>query len=339
MIIHYIHLSENNTKYLKSPNENIPLILKIEYKIKSLQMSKVELSLKFEGHEKPVTNLKYSKDYRYLISSSEDTTIRIWSLKNGKEVSKFEGHLGSVNSIASNSSDTKLISGGSDYSICWWDIQRGSLIKKIRPHSADVNSVCFNDDASIAISGSVDTTAKIWDCRSNGSMPVQILAEAKDSITCVKTGRYEIFTTSVDGKIRIYDIRKGCLTIDKVAESLIDVELSKDTQTMLLTTLDSKIILAVKNDGDVLQTYTGYSCQKYMIKPRFAANEGAVVSGSDSGEVFMWDAIEGNVQDRFSFGNGPILDVEVQNPFTSIAVGSTNGDIGIFQKAQSASKS
>ena len=63
-------------------------------------MSKVELSLKFEGHEKPVTNLKYSKDYRYLISSSEDTTIRIWSFKNKKEVSKYlkntfdKGHLG-----------------------------------------------------------------------------------------------------------------------------------------------------------------------------------------------------------------------------------------------------
>lgn len=298
-------------------------------------MSKVELSTTFQGHEKPVTNLKYSKDYRYLISSSEDTTIRIWSFKNKKEVSKFEGHLGSVNSIAVNSSDTKLISGGSDCSICFWDVQRGDLIKKIRPHTADVNSVCFNDDASIAISGSVDTTAKIWDCRSNGNMPVQILAEAKDSITCVKTGRYEIFTTSVDGKLRIYDIRKGCLTIDKVADSLIDIELSNDTQTMLLTTLNSKIILSVKKDGDVLQTYTGHSCDKYMIKPRFAANEGAVVSGSDTGEVFIWDVIEGNVQDRFSFGNGPILDVEVQNPFVSIAVGSTSGDIGIFEKAKS----
>lgn len=296
-------------------------------------MAKVELVTKFEGHEKPITNVKFSKDYRYIISASEDTSIRIWSLKTGKQVSKLEGHLGGVNSIYLNPSDTKMISGGSDCSICFWDVQTGELINKIRKHTADVNSVCFNEDASIAISGSVDATAKIWDCRSKGNTPVQVLNDATDSVTCVKTGRYEIFTTSYDGKIRIYDIRKGCLTTDKIADSLIHVELSNDTQTMLVSTLDSRIILTTKRYGDTMQTYTGHECTKYMIKPHFAAHEGAVVSGSDTGEVFIWDLAEGTIQQKFSFGVGPILDVDIQEPFTSIIVGSCNGDLGLFKKA------
>ncbi|OHS99540.1 WD repeat domain-containing protein 83 [Tritrichomonas foetus] len=297
-------------------------------------MTIVELAQKFEGHEGAVTGLKYSKDYNYLISSSEDSTIRIWSLKNGKQVTKLEGHLGGVNSLVLNSSDNRIFSGGSDSSICWWDVQRGELIKKIRAHSSSVNSVCFNDDSSIAISGSLDTTAKIWDCRSNGNMPVQVLSDASDSVTCVKTGRYEIFTSSVDGKLRIYDIRRGCLTTDKIADSIVNLELSKDKQTILITTLDSRIILTIKFNGDVLQTYRGHSCENYMIRSRFAANEATVVSGSETGEVFVWELVEGTVQQRFAFGEGPILDVEIQDPFVSIAAASADGSIGIFRKPQ-----
>ena len=84
----------------------------------------------------------------------------------------------------------------------------------------------------------------------------------------------------------------------------------------------------------MLSSYGGHVCSKYFIKSHFASHEALVVSGSETGEVFAWELTEGTVQQRFAFGDGPILDVAVQEPLTCIVAGSASGEIGVFRKAR-----
>jgi mitogen-activated protein kinase organizer 1 len=42
------------------------------------------------------------------------------------------------------------------------------------------------------------------------------LSEAKDSISCIAVAGPEIFVGSVDGRVRVYDIRLGKITIDVI---------------------------------------------------------------------------------------------------------------------------
>lgn len=296
-------------------------------------MADVSLSEEFVGHDGPITNLHFSSDYKYLLSSSQDSTIRIWSMKTSKEISKFEGHIGSVNSIAINSNNSEIVSGGSDYSVGWWDVERGCLIRKQRWHTGAVNSVCYNDNCEFTISGSFDSKVKIWDTRSLSS--VQVLDDAKDSITAVATTRFEIVSCCVDGSLRIYDVRQGCLTTDKVSSSgIVSIEFSRDQQTMILSTMGSEVLLYVKMSGDTIQRYSGHQCSQYAIHSRFAADDGAVISGSENGEVLIWNLVEATVETRVKYNDSPILAVAAQNPFVSFAVGSSNGNIGIFRKAK-----
>jgi mitogen-activated protein kinase organizer 1 len=254
-------------------------------------------------------------------------------VESGSEISKFQGHLDSVNSFVLSSKDSEMFSGSSDQAVCWWDVGRGQLIRKLRCHNGAVNSVCYNDDSSVAISGGYDSTVKIWDSRVPSQQPIQILAESRDSITAVATSKYEIFSGSVDGKLRIYDIRQSCLTVDSVGNRIVSIDLSGDQQTILMSTLDSKIVLYVKYTGDIIQSYQGHRASEYVIRSRFAGNDGAVVSGSETGEVFVWELVEASVQQKFSFGEGPVLDVAIQKDFVSIAAGSANGEIGLFKRA------
>lgn len=53
-----------------------------------------------------------------------------------------------------------------------------------------------------------------WDGRSKTQEAVQILNDAKDSISSVRVTNHEILSASFDGKIRIYDIRIGELRTD-----------------------------------------------------------------------------------------------------------------------------
>jgi hypothetical protein len=50
-------------------------------------------------------------------------------------------------------------------------------------------------------------------------MPIQVLEDAKDSVTAVQIKNYEIITGSVDGKLRTYDLRAGQLSTDVVGRS------------------------------------------------------------------------------------------------------------------------
>jgi mitogen-activated protein kinase organizer 1 len=141
-------------------------------------------------------------------------------------------------------------------------------------------------------------------------------------------------TASVDGTLRIYDVRQGCLTVDSLGSRIVAIELSRDQQTILVSTLDSKVLLIVKPTGEAMQTYTGHKCIRYAVRAHFAANDEAVIWGSEAGEVLMWELVEATVQHRLAFGDGPILDVAVQKPFVAIAAGSANGEIGLFRKSE-----
>lgn len=60
------------------------------------------------------------------------------------------------------------------------------------------------------------TKSQFWDLKSNTYEPIQTIEHAVDSITIVKVYGVEILTASVDGHIRLYDIRKGELETDTI---------------------------------------------------------------------------------------------------------------------------
>lgn len=70
--------------------------------------------------------------------------------------------------------------------------------------------ICF----PFRFEGGFDGTVRLWDCKSQQRMPIQVLDEAKDSITSITIRGSDILTSSVDGHVRSYDLRKGKLSAD-----------------------------------------------------------------------------------------------------------------------------
>lgn len=290
----------------------------------------MKLAAELKGHEGPVNQVRFSKDYKYVISASQDCSIRIWSVSNKKELTKINAHIDSANTFVTNGSDNLLFSGGSDGNVCWWDIEQNVELHRTKCHTGPVQSVCFNYNYSVSISGSFDSAVKVFDNKTSFKYPVMTLLESKDAITSVQSGSYEIFTASVDGIIRIYDVRNCKLVTDKLAESVVDMELSGDDQTLLLATKQNEIKLVTKHTGETIQTYSGHVCSDFFIKCKYAANHNAVISGSEDGDVFVWDLVKGTVAQRFNYNNSQILDVAGNEPFTTLVAANADGNIGMF---------
>ncbi|KAL4863970.1 WD40-repeat-containing domain protein [Aspergillus spectabilis] len=65
-----------------------------------------------EGHSGHVSSIDFSSDGRWLVSSSEDDTVRLWNTTTGLLQQTLEGHSGWVTS-ATFSADGRLLASGS----------------------------------------------------------------------------------------------------------------------------------------------------------------------------------------------------------------------------------
>lgn len=72
---------------------------------------KVQRKSILRGHAGPVFDLAFTAKGRYLMSVSEDTTMRLWDLKNGVNKAIYQGHLYPIWSVDADSVGSSLVTG------------------------------------------------------------------------------------------------------------------------------------------------------------------------------------------------------------------------------------
>ena len=77
------------------------------------------------------------------------------------------------------------------------------------------------EDGSVVVSGSYDATVRLWDCKSQSTKAIQVLEEAKDSVSSLHVVGHEIVTGSVDGRMRVYDLRMGMIFADIIGRTSV----------------------------------------------------------------------------------------------------------------------
>jgi mitogen-activated protein kinase organizer 1 len=151
----------------------------------------------------------------------------------------------------------------------------------------------------VIVSGSYDSSVRAWDCRSRSYDPIQVLGDARDSVTSVQLAPSEILAGSVDGSVRRYDLRFGKLHCDTIANPVTCVSFSRDGNCILASCLDNTLRLMDKDSGEMLNSYKGHKNQDYKLDSCLSHDDAHVVSGSEDGTVCFWDLIEGNLLHSF----------------------------------------
>ena len=164
-------------------------------------------------------------------------------------------------------------------------------MKKYQAHAGRVQAVRFNEEATVIFSASIDGTVKIWDVKSREYDPIQVLDDAKDSVTSLSLGNNELLTTSLDQRVRIYDIRYGKLYEDYIGHNLTYINISHDQQCFLVGTLSSQLMLFDKVNGKLLQTFLDYTNNTYMIENALSNDDQFIYSGSEDGRLICWNLL------------------------------------------------
>eukprot|EP00531_Pseudo-nitzschia_arenysensis_P015871 CAMPEP_0116156916 /NCGR_PEP_ID=MMETSP0329-20121206/23075_1 /TAXON_ID=697910 /ORGANISM="Pseudo-nitzschia arenysensis, Strain B593" /LENGTH=369 /DNA_ID=CAMNT_0003654007 /DNA_START=102 /DNA_END=1211 /DNA_ORIENTATION=- len=203
---------------------------------------------------------------------------------------------------------SQTLLAASNQSVVVTDLVSNQVQRKLGQshHTGRINAVAAANHGEAYLTASYDATVAIWDGRSKDYKPIQILKEAKDSVTSVlvrqQTGDNKsnnnmamIYTASVDGKVRTYDLRKGQLQSDDVGSPITSMAVTKDGNCLVVSCLDGTIRLMEIATGELLNTYEGqHAAGQYGLGVDVLANDATILSGSENGECALYDLVRAN---------------------------------------------
>eukprot|EP00927_Polykrikos_kofoidii_P057562 TRINITY_DN51702_c0_g1_i1.p1 TRINITY_DN51702_c0_g1~~TRINITY_DN51702_c0_g1_i1.p1 ORF type:complete len:411 (-),score=47.07 TRINITY_DN51702_c0_g1_i1:10-1212(-) len=261
-----------------------------------------------EGHTGGVLALAATQNGRYLISASQDKTLRLWNPHSGTHIKTFNGpHNYEINDVIVTDDNSKFISCGGDKHFFQWDVTTAQVIRKFVGHDRKVNALAYGPGQDVVMSASHDKSVRVWDLRSRDRGSIQALTDATDSVLCVTVAGDEITTGSTDGGLRRYDVRKGQLVTDQFSQPIGSISYSKDKQCMLVSTLDHNIRLIDMEGGSELCCYKGHANQRFKVQSTLDPSDAYVVSGSEDHRVFLWDIEQSTNIGSLSGHEGPVF--------------------------------
>jgi ribosome assembly protein 4 len=74
----------------------------------------------FDGHVGPVYLISWSVDSRFLISGSQDSTLKLWDIKTRKLMMDLPGHADQIFALDWDKDGRLVASGGKDRQVKLW---------------------------------------------------------------------------------------------------------------------------------------------------------------------------------------------------------------------------
>ncbi|OCK80603.1 WD40 repeat-like protein [Lepidopterella palustris CBS 459.81] len=270
------------------------------------------------GHNGPVHAVTYSAGLsQYILTGSTDRLIRLFNPNRAPPpdstsssttyqkdtstpglVQTYDAHGYEVLDIAVSDDNARFTSVGGDKTVFLWDVASARTLRRWSGHVGRINACSFGGaEGSVVVSGSYDGTVRLWDVKSQSHKPLMVFSEAKDSISSVSVVDHEIMSGSIDGRVRVYDLRMGTIYIDVIGHPVTSLTPTNPSASLLVSSLDSTLRLMDKPDGKLLKAYKApeYTNTDYRIRSTLGLNDSVVVSGSESGLIFVWDLLEGTV--------------------------------------------
>lgn len=167
----------------------------------------------FQGHSGPVYSASFSPLGDFLLSSSADSTIRLWSTKLNANVVCYKGHNYPVWDVQYSPVGHYFASASHDRTARIWSMDRIQPLRILAGHLSDVDCVQWHANCNYIATGSSDKTVRLWDVQSGECVRIFIGHRSMIlSLAMSPDGRY-MASGDEDGAIMMWDLSSGrCVT-------------------------------------------------------------------------------------------------------------------------------
>uniref|UniRef100_A0A8D0DJQ4 Transcription initiation factor TFIID subunit 5 n=1 Tax=Salvator merianae TaxID=96440 RepID=A0A8D0DJQ4_SALMN len=197
------------------------------------------------GHSGPVYGTSFSPDRNYLLSSSEDGTIRLWSLLTFSCLVGYKGHNYPVWDTQFSPYGYYFVSGGHDRVARLWVTDHYQPLRIFAGHLADITCTRFHPNSNYVATGSADRTVRLWDVL-NGNC-VRIFTGHKGpvhSLAFSPNGRF-LASGATDGRVLLWDIGHGLMVgeLKGHSDTIYALKFSRDGEILASGSMDNTVRL------------------------------------------------------------------------------------------------
>jgi WD40 repeat protein len=250
-----------------------------------------------KGHTNQVTSAAFSPDGRYIISGSNDYTLKLWDVSNGREIRTFQGHNTFVNAVAFSPDGRYVISGSNDDTLKLWDVSSGREIRTFKGHTSTPRAVAFSPDGKYVLSGSM-REMKLWDVSTGREIRTfQGSSGVGCSVAFSPDGKY-LLSISDDKVLKLFNVEDGLeiSTYEGHSRTVKSVAFSPDGKYVFSGGEDTDVKLWDVSSGKEIGTFAG---SKYGTNSVAFSPDGRYVLAGSIGEMNLLEVATGRMVRRF----------------------------------------
>jgi len=157
------HLPELSDLWQRSFAERLPPSVGLWHPLPDLPHPALIRTL--HGHTNRVSGCAVSPDGAFIVSASEDRTLKVWDARTGQARLTLHGHTNRVRGCAVSPDGAFIVSASWDTMLKVWDARSGEARLTLHGHTNRVRGCAVSPDGAFIVSASWDTTLKVWDAR------------------------------------------------------------------------------------------------------------------------------------------------------------------------------
>ncbi len=318
-----------------SPDSN-RIVCSANKNVKVLNAETGSEVMTLRGHGATVYHVEWSPDGKYIVSTSEDRTIRTWDATTGVELRVLRGHEANVTYVTFNPANGQLVSCGWDETIKIWDLTVDREYMQIGDREWQRGGG-FSPDGKRIVSGNDGGRITVWD-RSTGTELMILRGPEGNAVfnTRFSPDGRRIFS-SQSKKGTVWDATTGLELMSFHGEdrTIVDAAFSPDGRYFAswiinfgnVEFVDNTIRLRDAVTGKEIKTFGGH--KKNVGNVVFSPDSRRLASCTNKGPIKVWDVETGKeiMTLKHSDLTGPIA---FSPDGSRIAAGSNGGTIRLW---------
>jgi len=270
------------------------------------------LGTTLSAHTGPVAALVVAPEGTIAYSGSDDKTIRVWSLPDGKLLRTLI-QPAPVRALALLPGGKSIASGGGDGLLRCLDAADGRERISLKGHTSAVSAVAVLPSQTAGlrlVSAAEDGAIRIWTLPPDVALPPvtgKPQAKPTEPKSIVLTGHKgpvrtidvapdheTIVSGGDDGTVRVWSARSGAQTGSLRSGHkgpILTLALSSDGNTLLTGSTDGTARLIARSDGKVLRTLTGHGGP--VRSAAFSPRGDRVATADALGGLKVWETASG----------------------------------------------
>ncbi|OTB00857.1 hypothetical protein M426DRAFT_323972 [Hypoxylon sp. CI-4A] len=195
--------------------------------------------LTFEGHTGNVTGVAFHCEGKWMVTSSEDGTVKIWETRSGT-IQRSYNHGSAVNDVVIHPNQGEIISCDRGGSVRVWDLAENNCSHQLIPEEdVSVSSVTVASDGSLLCAANNAGNVFVWQLlqtyeRTN-LVPVTHFSAHKEYITRILLSPdvKKLATCSADHTAKIWEVTNVSASDESSSSSLSNTSTSNSTSTSI----------------------------------------------------------------------------------------------------------